>query len=336
MKLLKRNLKGKSTIKIESLDDMWNLMHIIRTGDLIGAKTIRTLQTSNEKEKRPVYLILNTEKVDFSEEAEMLRISGKIIEGPEDISHGYHTFSLAKNSIFDIKKDWKKYELDRLEKSLRSTDINILTALVDEHSANFYHIKESKISNLGEMDGSGSCKIYRDTDNNQFYSKVIKAIEEYAKRYDHIIIAGPGFTKDNILKLIKDETVRKKIITEGCSTTSISGVNEVIKRGAIDRIIKDTFLSKETEAVNAFLEELSKNSGLAIYGKEDTKNAAAAGAIKIFLVSEKMVRDQEVQNIIDSAQKSGAEIHIIGYGHDAGKQLYNLTGLAAITKYKLR
>ena len=209
---------------------------------------------------------------------------------------------------------------------------------IEEGSCSLGLLRNYGVQEVGtisrNISGKDEIKMQQE-DIKGFFVDVLNAI---AKEQDleRVIIAGPGFTKDNILKLIKDETVRKKIITEGCSTTSISGVNEVIKRGAIDRIIKDTFLSKETEAVNAFLEELSKNSGLAIYGKEDTKNAAAAGAIKIFLVSEKMVRDQEVQNIIDSAQKSGAEIHIIGYGHDAGKQLYNLTGLAAITKYKLR
>lgn len=336
MKLLKKDFRKKSTIKLESLDDMWNLMNIISDGDEVGAKTLRTLETTNDKEKKRVYLTLRVEKVEFSETAETLRINGKIIEGPDDISHGYHTIALGEGDIFDIRKEWKKYEIKRLEKSIKTKKINVLLALVDEHCASFYNISENRISELGEMEGQGSCKIRKGTDNNSFYTQTTHAIEKYAQRYEHIIIAGPGFTKDNIFKQIKDEPTRKKIITEGCSNTTKSGVNEVIKRGAIDRIVKDTFLSKETELVTGFLSELAKDSGLAVYGKKETKDAAAIGAIDILLISDTMVRNKEIQEIINRAEKTGAEIHIIGTNHDAGKQLYNLTGIAAITKYRLK
>ena len=297
---------------------------------------IRTLEQTNEKEKRRVYLTLIVEKIEFSETAGTLRISGKIIEGPDDISHGYHTLNLGEGDMFDIRKEWKKYEIDRLEKSIKTKKINVLIALVDEHCTAFYNISENRISELGEMNGEGGCKIYKGSNNTNFYAQTIRAIEKYAKRYEHIIIAGPGFTKDNIFKQIKDEPTRKKIITEGCSNTTKAGVNEVIKRGAIDRIIKDTFLSKETELVTQFLSELGKDSGLAVYGKKETKDIAVMGAIDILLISDTMVRNKEVQNIINSAEKSGAEIHIIGTNHDAGKQLYNLGGIAGITKYKMK
>ena len=151
MKLLKKDFKGKTRIILESLDDMWNMMNIISPGDEIGAKTLRTLQTSNEKEKRPVYLNIVVDKVDFSEETGNLRITGKIIDGPDDIKHGYHTLTLKEKDTFEIKKDWKKYEIDRLEKSLRTKKIDILAALVDEHCANFYNIRENSISELGKM-----------------------------------------------------------------------------------------------------------------------------------------------------------------------------------------
>jgi protein pelota len=336
MKLLKKNFKSKTKIKIESLDDMWNILQIIKENDIISAKTLRTLQTSNEKEKKLIYLSINTEKIEFNEDSQTLRFSGKIINGPEDINHGYHTITIKINDTFDVEKKWKQYEINRLNKTINSKKLEILAILTDEHSTKFYTITENKITELGESNGEGNCKIYSQTNNNKYYENIKKAIEEYSKRFEHIIIAGPGFTKDNILKLIKDEKIRKKIITEGCSTTNLPGINEIIKRGAIDRIITDTFLSKETEQVELFLNELSKDTGLASYGYKEINEAIKNSAIETLLISDKLIRDKKIQDIIEFAEKSNTKIHIINSNHDAGKQLYNLGGIAGILRYKIK
>jgi len=52
---------------------------------------------------------------------ESLRISGKILEGPEDIPHGsYHTLTIEQNDeLLIIKGNWLKYQLDRVKEHVQ-------------------------------------------------------------------------------------------------------------------------------------------------------------------------------------------------------------------------
>ena len=53
-----------------------------------------------------------------------------------------------------------------------------------------------------------------------------------------IIVAGPGFAREDLMKLIKDSDLKNKIITDGLSHTGEVGLQELINRGTIEKIIK--------------------------------------------------------------------------------------------------
>ena len=51
MKILAKDLKKETKIKAETIDDLWNLSKIISKGDIVGTKTVRTVETTDKKEK---------------------------------------------------------------------------------------------------------------------------------------------------------------------------------------------------------------------------------------------------------------------------------------------
>ena len=111
MKIIHKDLKKETKIKIETIDDLWDLKNIITKGDIIGCRTIRTIQNIDDKEKRPVFLKIETEKVEFDENTSSLRIGGMITEGPKDMSFGHHTARIQPNDIISIQKRWMRYLL---------------------------------------------------------------------------------------------------------------------------------------------------------------------------------------------------------------------------------
>ncbi|MCK4522234.1 MAG: pelota family protein, partial [Nanoarchaeota archaeon] len=135
MKIIHQNLKkGEIRLKSENLDDLWYLSHIIDKGDLIKGKTIRKIKigTSDQRNvriiKKPVFLKIKTEKIEFSKTSNILRVSGKITEAPEDIPKGsYHTFNIEENTVITIIKErWLKFQLDKLKEASQAKIAKIL------------------------------------------------------------------------------------------------------------------------------------------------------------------------------------------------------------------
>jgi len=70
-------------------------------------------------DRKPVTLTIQLEKTEYHKDIHVLRLSGKITEGPEDIQiSSYHTLSIDTDTVLTIQKPkWKAYHLDRLKKA---------------------------------------------------------------------------------------------------------------------------------------------------------------------------------------------------------------------------
>ena len=44
---------------------------------------------------------------------------------------------------------------------------------------------------------------------------------------------------------------------------------------------------------------------------------------------------EEAEKVMQNAEKTGAEVHLVNAEHEAGNQLQNLGGIAAILRYKI-
>lgn len=116
--------KNIARLKVETVLDLWHLENIIDAGDLVTARTLRTIFVQREEkkekvEKKSVVLTIKVEKKEFQKHANRLRIIGKITEAPEDVQLGsHHTIEVGPGRIFTIeKKVWKPEQIERLERA---------------------------------------------------------------------------------------------------------------------------------------------------------------------------------------------------------------------------
>lgn len=336
MKLVKRDFKHETKLKPENLDDLWNLKNLLQEGDIVGAKTLRTIQATDSGEKRPVYLRMRVEKVSFEEDGNRLRIHGKIVSGPDDIQFGYHSITVNPNDVIAIEKDWRRNEIFALEESLKYRGMKVLICVMDERRADVFLATETKIIPKAAISSKSAGKGYGgDVSPGGFYEEIIEYIKDNSDNVDKIIIAGPGFAKDNMYSTIKDVKLKQKIIIEAASVTGKTGVNEVVKRGGLDRVMKASRISEETKKVENFLVELAKESGLVTYGKAQVRHAIECGAAEEVLVSDRLVRDTDVEHILAAQKQAGGNICIVNSTHEAGEKLLSLGGIAAFLRYKL-
>src|SRR3989338_10519556 len=104
MEILKSDFKkGIVNLRVTTQDDLWYLSHLIEPGDLVKGKVTRKIKigdSENAAVTRKVMTVkIEVETANLDETGSVLRINGKIKEGPHDAPLGsYQGISLEVNS----------------------------------------------------------------------------------------------------------------------------------------------------------------------------------------------------------------------------------------------
>lgn len=345
--------KGKAKLKVENKDDLWYLTNIIDKGDIVKGLTTRKIKLDGGSEDRKAKVIVKTivipiyvEKVEFHKYNGDLRISGKITEGQDDIPTGsYHTLNIEEGSIITIyKHEWLNFQVKKLNEAAQNKQTNIIICVFDREEAIFALLKKYGYDVISEIKGDVQKKLHDESIKANFFSEIIKTLELLDSRYSpsKIILASPAFWKDELCKELNSQVLKKKVIFATTSSATRSAITETLKRPEVATALKEDRVVKEINLVEELFGEIKKE-GAAVYGIEETKNAAAMGAVKDLLVTESLIQEKrqknefgEIEWTMKQADNAGGEVHIIGSDHTGGKTLDGLGGIGAILRYKIR
>ena len=314
--------------------DLKLLSLMLTKGALVKTKTLRsvTIRRGAEEKvkagKREMMLKISLEKIEL---ADTLRLGGEIQEGPEEIElHAWHTLEVEPHQMIEVWKQWKRWEADKIKNATKPPE-PVLLCILDERDADFWVVKE-KAQHTGHVHGPGLGKKEIVKKPEEYYNDIVKVLQR-KKEIKKIILAGPGFTRENVQKFIKErfKELLPKISSERLNETGGPGLHEFLKSGILEKMLKESKLGKEVFAVEEILAELGKK-GLAVYGK-DVESAVASGAVEKLIVADENLR--QFEDIIDEAYKSGSQLIIVSTEHDAGQKLEGLGGIAAKLKYKI-
>jgi len=341
MQVLKADLRhGVIRVKTENPDDLWHLEKILEKGDFVTARTLRktTIKRGSELdsgERKPVTLTIKLEKVEYHKDIHVLRVGGQITEGPEDVQlSSYHTLSIDTDTVLTIQKaKWKPYHMDRLKKARQRRPLLFICSL-DREEADFAGLRESGIEWSGSVRAKKSGQRTGKQERGSEYYQEILGVLEKNQGFEAIVLAGPGFEKDNLLKFIQEKNpeLARKIILEKASSAGRRGIQEVIQTSA-NRLLKETRVAKETELVESLLMEITRE-GNVVYGRKETEHALGMGAVERLLVSEEKIHDFE--GILDEAEKMRTEIVIISSEHESGEKFLAIGGIGGFLRFKIR
>jgi protein pelota len=341
MQILKTDLRhGIIRLKTENPDDLWHLEKMLEKGDLITARTLRKTAVKRgsevgEGDRKPVTLTISLEKVEYHKDIKVLRLGGKITEGPEDIQiASYHTLSVDTDTVLTVQKaKWKAFQLDRLKKAKQRKPLLFICSL-DREEAEFAGLTESGIEWQGSITAKkGGHRIGKQERGGEYFQEILRTLESKAG-YEAIVLAGPGFEKDNLLKFIREKSpeLARKILLEKTSSAGRRGVQEIIQASA-SKLLKETRVAKETELVESLLMEISRD-GPVVYGKKETQKALEMGAIEKLMVSEDKIKDYE--SLLDQAEALRTEIVIISSEHESGEKFLSLGGIGGFLRFRIR
>jgi protein pelota len=255
---------------------------------------------------------------------------GRIAEAPEDIERGYHSIDIKPGSLIKIQKEWRTWEINRIRAMAEKIE-PILICILDDREADFYVLRETA-HHLFHLSSPGLGKEAGVSKKPEYYGSILSELKKREEK--SIILAGPGFTREEIAKLIKDKEkeVAEKVIMDSVSHTGEVGLQELLRRGSIDKIVKNSRISRETQAVESVLIEIARD-GKAVYGLGKVREIIGMGAADLILVSDKKLG--EFEEILKNAEKTKSKIMVISSEHQSGEKLYGLGGIAALLRFQV-
>ncbi|MDP2766820.1 MAG: mRNA surveillance protein pelota [Candidatus Methanoperedens sp.] len=346
MKVLKKELRfneGEISLITESLDDLWHLKYVIEPHDLVYAFTKRRIEGATDKlrpekaDKKTVRLGIEVEKVEFHKFSNRLRVHGTIADGID--AGAYHTLNIEEGTNLSIIKKWKNDQLERIqEAAIASRRPRVIIATIEEGEACIGVVRQFGVeesSSLRQSLGKGE-----GNRRNEFFGELVSQLKWAAEKVEAVILAGPGFTKEDFLDFLKarEPELAKKIVLEDTSSIGISGFQEVLRRGAVDRIMEESRIGREAKLIEELMREISIN-GKAAYGMNDVRNAESVGAIETLLITDELLRTERegktIDNFLKDVEHSQGKIVVFSTEFEPGKKLESLGGIAALLRFRV-
>ncbi len=356
LKILEQDLKkGFIRLKIDNLDDLYWLLSILEPGDLITMRTTRRIKQegirADSGERVPMTLTLEVEKAKIDQYSERLRVTGIVRVGPEKfgIQGQHHTLNVTEGSIIKIeKRKWNKLHLDILKRAEEySKKGNVILVAMDDEGATVAKLDAYRAEEIAyvrsNLPPKGDDVRRREDSERRYYSDLSSLLNELNSRVnpEAIIIGGPGYIKDKFLSYVKEKKpkISEKMRLGGASSSTFSGILEMIKRGDVEKVAKEFTLARDMESVERIFELLAKNSRLVAYGLNEVRKAVEYGAAEEILIVSSLLFNpktrEEILQLMKKCEKTRAKFHIIDAKSEPGEKLASLGGIAARLRFQL-
>ncbi|WP_435129469.1 mRNA surveillance protein pelota [Halobaculum sp. D14] len=343
--------RTRLTVVPETTDDLWHLSHVLEPGDLVEADTTRRIQRDDEAlrdtggEREHIHVTIEVEDVEFARFANRLRVGGVIVDASREDQLGHHhTINVEERKELTIEKEFKPDQLERVQGAEEATGApDVAIATVEEGAAYIHTVQQygtEEYASFTKPTGKGDYARPRE----ELFEELGEALSHLDP--DAIILAGPGFTKNDARDYVAEEfrDLDDRITVVDTSAAGDRGVHEVLKRGAVADVQEETRIAREAELIDELTERIAEGAK-ATYGVEETMEAAEFGAVETLLILDERLRaerqgegdwDVDANDLIEEVEQKGGDVVVFSADFAPGQQLSNLGGVAALLRYRLQ
>ncbi|MEM2202846.1 MAG: hypothetical protein QXI22_00605 [Sulfolobales archaeon] len=340
--------KGYLRVKVESEDDLWLLSLLVEEGDVVASRTSRDVRIEgSEKRRIPMTLAVRVQGIEFQPFSGRLRIKGVIVEGPEEygLRGSHHTLSIDVGMSVDIIKKEGRVDLKLVEKILKLSRRGrglIVAVDHDEYAVALLQSQGLRYIREGYMQPPSK----RDPRAYDAYEKSLSELVETIKRIleeygvSIVAIGSPGAIAEEIARLIRNAMPRVKVITDSVSMGGRAGVEEMLRRGTISKILSEQAAIEAEEILRNYIETLSREPERVVVGLEMIHKAAGMNAVKKAAILESLLKGDRatreiVNEILALSIEKGYDVIIVPTESPAGERLRMMGGAIAILRYSL-
>ncbi len=341
MKIVEKDLKkGLVRVRLESEDDLWVLKTVVKEGDVVISSTMRDVKVDGEGKRRlPMRLAIRVKSLHFQPFSGRLRIHGVVVDGPEEygLRGSHHTFNVDVGGEVEIVKEvWSTSELRRLERAV-GRGFKALVVAMDFDEIAIAMLCNQGVNYLIDKSLPGISKAGKDPGSvevivDSAVDLIVKVLENV--RADILIIGSPSFIKDLVADKL-GRLVSVKILRDSASCGGRSGVEELLRRDNVKKLLREVNAVEAEEIFEEFMELLVKSPGRVAYGIKDVKLAAESNAVDKLLLTEDLLGDDVVEEVLDLVEGKGGVVRIVGSEFPVSSRLKGLGGMIAILRYNL-
>ena len=336
MRVTKRALPVMGLVP-ETLDDIWHLEKVIEKGDLVTARSERRFKTeSGKSERKTIKVKITVEEIEYHRDSRKLRLLGTIVEGhPIDyVAIGmHHTIEVLPGvRLFVQKVRWKKYQLERVKHAVQaSKKPRLMIVVMDDEEAELALMRDFGLEKKGTIRSGKSGKAFPPDKKDDYFDQIASAIQGAEK----VVVAGPGFTKGNFAKWLEGKPLAKKCVFADIGGTGAPGMQELLKKGVVEKIVKDARAALEASLVEEVMQNIPVEKST--YGLAQVREALDFGSAEKLLLADSYFSDNrdDAEKLLQKAEQTNCEAHIISTEHEPGERLEHLGGVAATLRFKL-
>lgn len=356
MRLLSWNEKhGVMVLLPEDVDDLWALYMVIEPGDLVETRTSREKKVEGAKSRGrrvSVKLAVRVEKKAFDALMGRLRLLGTIERAPaefEDDIGKHHSLSIRPGSALVLQKErWGRFQLEVLKRACEARPRPLLVLSIDDEEFCIALVGMRDVEIVAEGENKLAKEGKASSREEALRPFMLEALEALKKAWEAhrkpIAIIGPSLERDifsSTLRAREPLLAEKIVALRSVSTGGLSGIYEAIRAGILSKALSEARLVREAEAVKELLFRLGRGDRRVAYGLSDVERACSYGAIDRLLVADALLRDADedlrvrLEELMMDVEAKGGEVMIISSGHEAGRNLLSLGGIAALLRFPL-
>src|SRR5439155_405431 len=273
-------------------------------------------------EKVRVTLTIRVEGVEFQAFSDRLRITGVIVEGPQDLGR-HHTLNVGVEDVLSIIKTWKVHELRRIDEAVAAAQKPLVAFLaLDDEEALIAQLRQYGVRELASIRAPGHGKMFPSGDARTVFLEDILNSLRTTEIGEALVVVGPGFTREAFVEFLKarDPALAAKVHVHGTAHAGMQGIQEALKAGVGAKVFGESRVGYETALVEKLLEALATDRPNA-YGPAEVQEAADAGAIETLLVSDAVVRNPGIEEVMRTVESARGTVVLVSRHHEAGHQL---------------
>ena len=331
----------------EESDDLLTIRRLIKQGDRIVGETTRVIKQEKEYsrpdkgERIKIRLAIEVEKISLDDVLDRIRVGGVITESNNDaVPHGsHHSFIIKIDEPFNlVKKRWTSVE-KKLAKKKQDGETFVLVA-IDTGDCGIGKLKGTHLHLLPNMYSGSSGKRYKSNFKiEKFFDDVTKALSTVIQNDDMLIIFGPGETRKKFGNFLSKTTLGEKMqikVVEGFDSGGEDGIHIFTKSDSMKEIMSNSKLAKVSQIIDEVMILANKTSKKFSMGLEETRNANEFGAIESLVFSEKVIQENDEQEVIDflnDVDSKGGELFSVDSSTDVGLRVSGLGGIISLLRF---
>lgn len=339
---------ARLSLVVETPEDLYYLMLLLRRGDVVYAWTTRQVKVEREAgsergERVRVYAGVEVEKVSYSKFTKAMRVTGRVVEGPEDLhmKGSYHTLSIGVGDEVVVAKREGIGEFDR--EVLKRASSLIRRVLI-------ISVGEDEVC-VGELSTVGihvkSCMQYsprksgRESSIREAFLEPIREKLELIKssyplvEYDEVLVLAPEKLLASVEEVLDELDLQARVIK--VSEGGEAGIHELLRRPDLRQLFIEVRALAEAQEVTSLLEELFKGSRRVTVGLEAVEKASEWGVVEKIAVLDELFFDEATrERVLDALNKlPRVQVILVDSESEVGRTLRKLGGIIAQLYYAL-